>query len=40
MELTLRVGLVVVLTSSAFVLMKPVIRKFSMPWLRKFTATA
>jgi hypothetical protein len=40
MELTLRVGLVVVLTSSAFVLLKPVIRKFSMPLLRKFTATA
>ncbi|HWS67286.1 MAG TPA: hypothetical protein VN325_31345 [Steroidobacteraceae bacterium] len=40
MELTLRVGLVVVLTSSAFVWLKPVIRKFSMPWLRKFTATA
>ena len=40
MELTLRVGLVVVLTSSAFVLLKPVIRKFSMPRLRKFTATA
>jgi len=28
MELTLRVGLVVVLTSSAFVLLKPIIRKF------------
>jgi hypothetical protein len=40
MELTLRVGLVVVLTSSAFVLLKPVIRKFNMPRLRKFTATA
>src|SRR6267154_5701084 len=40
MELTLRVGLVVVLTSSAFVLLKPVIRQFSMPLLRKFTATA
>jgi hypothetical protein len=40
MELTLRVGLVVVLTSAAFTLMKPVIRKFSVPRLRKFTATA
>jgi hypothetical protein len=40
MELTLRVGLVVVLTSSAFVLLKPIIRKFSMPRLRKFRATA
>jgi hypothetical protein len=40
MELTLRVGLVVVLTSAGFVLLKPVIRKFSMPLLRKFTATA
>jgi hypothetical protein len=40
MELTLRVGLVVVLTSAGFVLLKPVIRKFSMPRLRKFTATA
>jgi hypothetical protein len=40
MELTLRVGLVVVLTSTAFVLLKPLIRKFSMPRLRKFTATA
>ena len=40
MELTLRVGLVVVLTSTAFVLMKPVIRKFSLPLLRKFTAPA
>jgi hypothetical protein len=40
MELTLRVGLVVVLTSTAFVLLKPLIRKFSMPRLRKSTATA
>jgi hypothetical protein len=40
MELTLRVGLVVVLISSAFVLMKPVIRKFNLPLLRKFTAPA
>jgi hypothetical protein len=40
MELTLRVGLVVVLTSSAFVLLKPIIRKFSTPRLRKFRATA
>ena len=40
MELTQRVGLVVVLTSTAFVLMKPVIRKFSLPLLRKFTAPA
>jgi hypothetical protein len=40
MELTLRVGLVVVLGSAAFVLLKPIIRKFSMPRLRKFTATA
>ena len=38
MELTLRVGLVVVLTSTAFVLTKPVIRKFNLPLLRKFTA--
>src|ERR1700681_819700 len=38
MELTLRVGLVVVLGSAAFVLLKPIIRKFSMPRLRKFTA--
>jgi hypothetical protein len=40
MELTLRVGLVVVLTSAAFVLMKPVWRKFSLPRLRKITTTA
>ena len=40
MELTLRVGLVVVLTSAAVVLMKPVIRKISRPRLRKFTAAA
>jgi hypothetical protein len=40
MELTLRVGLVVVLTSAGFVLLKPVIRKISLPRLRKFTATA
>ena len=40
MELTLRVGLVVVLTSAAFVLMKPVIRKFGLPRLRKSTAPA
>jgi hypothetical protein len=41
MELTLRVGLVVVLTSAAFVLLKPIIRKVSVPrLLRKFIATA
>ena len=40
MELTLRVGLVVVLTSSACVLMKPLIRKFNLPRLRKITKTA
>ncbi len=40
MELTLRVGLVVVLASTAFVLMKPIFRKLSMPRLRKFTETA
>jgi hypothetical protein len=40
MELTLRVGLVVVLTSAGFVLLKPIIRKISVPRLRKFTATA
>jgi len=40
MELTLRVGLVVVLTSTAFALMKPVIRKFNLSLLRKFTAPA
>lgn len=40
MELTLRVGLVVVLTSSAFVLMKPLMRKFKLPRLRKITTTA
>jgi hypothetical protein len=40
MELTLRVGLVVVLISAAFVLMKPLIRKFSVPRFRKFTGTA
>jgi hypothetical protein len=40
MELTMRVGLVVVLTSSGFVLLKPVVRRFSMPRLRKFTAAA
>jgi hypothetical protein len=40
MELTLRVGLVVVLSSAAFVLMKPVIRKVKTPRLRKITATA
>ena len=40
MELTLRVGLVVVLISAAFVLMKPLIRKFSAPRFRKFTGTA
>jgi hypothetical protein len=40
MELTLRVGLVVVLTSAGFVLLKPVIRRISLPRLRKFTATA
>jgi hypothetical protein len=40
MELTLRVGLVVVLSSTAFVMMKPIIRKLGMPRLRKFTETA
>jgi hypothetical protein len=40
MELTLRVGLVVVLTSAAFVLMKPVWRKCKLPRLRKITTTA
>jgi hypothetical protein len=40
MELTLRVGLVVVLTSAAFVLLKPVIRKINLPRLRKIAATA
>jgi hypothetical protein len=40
MELTLRVGLVVVLTSAAFVVMKPVWRKFKLPRLRKITTTA
>ena len=40
MELTLRVGLVVVLASTAFVLMKPVMRKVRMPRLRKFTEAA
>ena len=40
LELTLRVGLVVVLTSSAFVLLKPIIRKFGAPRPRKFRATA
>jgi hypothetical protein len=40
MELTLRVGLVVVLTSAAFVLMKPLIRRLALPRLRKITATA
>jgi hypothetical protein len=40
MELTLRVGLVVVLTSAAFVVMKPVWRKVKVPRLRKITATA
>jgi hypothetical protein len=40
MELTLRVGLVVVLTSSACVLMKPLMRKFKLPRLRKITAAA
>jgi hypothetical protein len=45
MELTLRVGLVVVLTSAAFVLMKPVWRKFKLPRMFKLrrvkiTATA
>ena len=40
MELTLRVGLVVVLTSAGLVLLKPVIRKIGLPRLRKFTATA
>jgi hypothetical protein len=40
LELTLRVGLVVVLASAAFVLLKPVIRKFDVPRLRKITTTA
>jgi hypothetical protein len=40
MELTLRVGLVVVLTSAACVLMKPVFRKLNLPRLRKITRTA
>jgi hypothetical protein len=40
MELTLRVGLVVVLASAACVLFKPVIRKFNLPRLRKITTTA
>jgi hypothetical protein len=40
MELTLRVGLVVVLTSSALVLVKPLIRKFKLPRLRRISATA
>jgi hypothetical protein len=40
MELTLRVGLVVVLTSAACVLMKPLIRKFYLPRLRKITTAA
>jgi hypothetical protein len=40
MELTLRVGLFVVLTSAAFVLSKPLIRKLSLPRFRKFTAPA
>jgi hypothetical protein len=40
MELTLRVGLIVVLTSAAFVRMKPIFRKISLPRLRKFTAIA
>ena len=40
MELTLRVGLVVVLTSAAFVLMQPFVRKVSLPRLRKFPAAA
>jgi hypothetical protein len=40
MELTLRVGLVVVLTSAAFVVMKPVVRKVKLPRLRRMTAAA
>ena len=40
MELTLRVGLVVVLTSAAFALMKPLVRRFKLPRVRKITATA
>lgn len=40
LELTLRVGLVVVLTSSAFVLLKPIIRKFGAPRPRKFRGAA
>ena len=39
MELTLRVGLVAVLSSAAFVLMKPVIRRVRLPRLRKFEPT-
>jgi len=40
MELTLRVGLIVVVSSTALVLSKSILRKFSLPRLRKFTATA
>ena len=40
MELTLRVGLVVVLASAAFVLTKPLVRRFKLPRVRKITATA
>jgi hypothetical protein len=40
MELTLRVGLVVVLGSTGFVLMKPIIRRFNMPRLRKLSEAA
>ena len=39
MELTLRVGLVVVLASAAFVLTKPLVRRFKLPRVRKITAT-
>jgi hypothetical protein len=37
MQLTLRVGLVVVLTAAAFVLMKPLLRRMKVPRLRKIT---
>lgn len=40
MELTLRVGLIVVLASFALVLMKPLMRKFKSPRLRRITPTA
>jgi hypothetical protein len=40
MELTLRVGLIVVMTSAAGVLFKPRIRKFAEARIRKHSATA